>query len=403
MIPSLSSSDPPNPGAKWSGNPDSAALPSHRSVQTSRCPAWLQLTLCVLIVAALLGVALVRLQAHRAKELADPERARAHGNPMPVRTAIVEERTNERVIGATGVTEPSQMAIVRFGQSRELESSLVVARVLAGEGQQVEAGDVLVEIEDTLLVQTLRHREAALAAAQQQLQALRQLKERGAASGFEVRSAELEVDAARIDRELAAQSLERCQVTSPIDGYLDVVHVVPGALIDASTEMTKVYNLDPIHMRVDLPQERIGDVHRGSEVEVVVDSFPQESFTGRVIRIAPQVDPETRVLAVVVEVPNPDHRIKGGVSGFARFKASETAVIVPQLAITQIERRAMVFVVEQGRARIREITTGPLADIGMKQVVQGLEPGEEVVVYGQQYLSDGDRVNPDWRRWTRRS
>ena len=62
----------------------------------------------------------------------------------------------------------------------------------------------------------------------------------------------------------------------------------------------------------------------------------------------------------------------------------------------------MAFVVEDGRASIRRVRTGPLLETGYLEVLTGLEDGDEVVVYGQQYLKDGEPVNTDWKQWARR-
>ena len=116
---------------------------------------------------------------------------------------------------------------------------------------------------------------------------------------------------------------------------------VEGESLDASAELTTVYQLDPIHVRVEVPQERVVEVEQGGAAEVVIDSFPHDVFRGTVMSISPQVDPDTRVLSVVVEVPNPDQRIKAGMSGFARFREDRTALIVPDSAIVELNGKAI--------------------------------------------------------------
>jgi hypothetical protein len=62
----------------------------------------------------------------------------------------------------------------------------------------------------------------------------------------------------------------------------------------------------------------------------------------------------------------------------------------------------MVFCVEEGRAKIREIQTGETIGTGDVQVLKGLNVGDEVVIYGHDSLNENDVVNADWRKWTRR-
>ncbi len=211
-----------------------------------------------------------------------------------------------------------------------------------------------------------------------------------------------QVEAAGLEQALAEADLARCRLTSPLDGLVDKVASDPGQIVDVNTTLADVLKTDPIHVQVDFPQERMGEVRLGMSAEVTLDSFAGETFEGRVIGIGARVDAETRVLPVLVELPNPSQRIKVGVSGYVRIKVTRDAVTVPAIAVIGIEPEAMAFVVEDGHARIRHVRTGPVVNTGYREVAQGLAPGDQVVIYGQQYLRDGEPVDTDWRQWSRR-
>jgi len=361
-------------------------------------------TLLCLVTLGALGVAGVsRYMAQQAKALASPQKARLAGQPIPVRSEIIYEAEYAKIIGATAITEASQQAIIRFaGASDPSGQRLVVKRVLAKEGQMVEEGDVLFEVDHETLELVAKQMELVEAAAKAEYSGIERLFQRKASSKFELRSAEIKLESAKLDSEMARRNLRASQVTSPISGQLDSVNAVAGEALDAGMELTTVYRLDPIHVRVEVPQERVVEVERGATAEVVIDSFPHDIFQGVVISLSPQVDPETRVLSVVVEVPNSDQRIKAGMSGFARFRDEKTALIVPDSAIVKLKGRASVFVVEEGRAKLREVRTGALVEVGKRIVDAGLSAEDEVIVYGQQTLEDNDLVDTDWRKWTRR-
>jgi len=361
-------------------------------------------TLLCLITLGALGVAgYSRFMAQQAKSLASPQKARLAGQPMPVRSEIIHEASYEQVIGATAITEASQEAIIRFaGAGDPSGQRLVVKRVLVKEGQMVEEGDVLFEVDRETLELVFKQMKAVEAGAAAEYEGIKRLYEREAASKFELSSSEIELESAKLDSEMARRNLEASRVLSPINGQLDSVYAVAGESLDAAAELTTVYRLDPIHVRVEVPQERVVEVVRGASTEVVIDSFPHDVFQGVVISISPQVDPDTRVLSVVVEVPNSDQRIKAGMSGFARFRDEKRALIVPDSAIVELNGKASVFVVEEGRARLREVRTGALVEVGRRIVDVGLSAEDEVIVYGQQTLEDNDLVDTDWRKWTRR-
>jgi RND family efflux transporter MFP subunit len=361
---------------------------------------WLGLLVAAI---ALCGVSWIGVQAHRARTNAVPHRARRAGRPIPVRTHLVTERPIEQVIGATAVTVPSETASIWVGSGLGLRDTCVTIRAVhVVEGQEVDPGQLLFELDDELFAQAVKRQETALAAAQAELQSFRQLHEERAATGIQLRNAELRVELAQLDLDVARRDLERCLVRSPIGGFVDAVGAVLGEQVDASRELTQVHRLDPIHVRVDFPQERIDDVFVHQEAELVLDSFPQETFQGEVVRIAPQVDPETRVLPVVLQIDNPQNRIKAGITGYARLKVRRTATIVPASAVIRRGGKAMVFRVEGGRAHIRHVLVGPQAEIGMLEVRDGLASGDEVVVYGTEFLQENDPVDDKWREWARR-
>jgi RND family efflux transporter MFP subunit len=154
---------------------------------------------------------------------------------------------------------------------------------------------------------------------------------------------------------------------------------------------------------MDYPQERIGELAIGQEAEVVVDSFPRETFKGKVVVSLPQVNPLTRTLPVYIEVSNPGGRIRTGVSGFSRISVSAPqTIVVPSSAVIQDKTRAMVFCIEGGHARIRSVVPGHVVENGRWEVLEGLSPGDEVVIFGNKDLRDGDAVDTDWQTWSRR-
>jgi Cu(I)/Ag(I) efflux system membrane fusion protein len=167
--------------------------------------------------------------------------------------------------------------------------------------------------------------------------------------------------------------------------------------------LATVHQLDPIFVQMDFPMERIDSLKVGQPVDVVLDAFPQDTFTGKVTRISPVVSTKTRVLPVIVEVANPEQRIRAGISGFARVKSTKSGTTtVPSVAVIKQQQRAMVVCVEESRAKIREVHTGPLTGSGEVQILDGLNSGDEVIVYGQDAVHENDLVNADWRNWTRR-
>jgi RND family efflux transporter MFP subunit len=222
------------------------------------------------------------------------------------------------------------------------------------------------------------------------------------------------LEAAQGHLNVARKELAECQVKAPLDGYVDAFTLVLGTIVRAHTPLAHVLSVDPILVKMDFPQERLGEVHLGQDAEVVLDSFPGETFKGSVARVGAQVSSQLRVLPVYIKVDNAGHRLRPGVTGYARIRHLKLALVVPATAVIAEGGKAMVFRVEAGRARIREVRTGPPVETGMVELRSGLAPGDEVVIYSNFYgssgsltrteafLQDNDRVDVNWRKWARR-
>jgi RND family efflux transporter MFP subunit len=213
---------------------------------------------------------------------------------------------------------------------------------------------------------------------------------------------------------LAREGLEQCRLKALVDGLVDGLALVPGQRIKPYTPLAQVLQIDPLFVKMDFPQERLGDLALGQQAEVVLDSFPQETFSGKVVRILPELDAKLRILPVWIQLANPKHRLRPGITGFARIHAVKQALVVPATAIISRDGKAMVFRVEQGRARLRPVKVGATVGIGMREINSGLTMGDEVVIYSNFYsdagnlvheggfLQDNDPVDSNWRKWARR-
>ncbi len=211
--------------------------------------------------------------------------------------------------------------------------------------------------------------------------------------------AKADVAAAELNLALAQQDTRITKITTPINGYVQKMALVPNQPVIPGQVVCEVLQLDPIWVTIDYPQERIPDLHLGAPVELTLDAYPKEQFKGSVFQILPEVDARLRTIPVRISVPNGDGRIKAGVSGRARIMIHRETTTAPSVSLIELDQKSMVFVVQDGRARIREVKTGEIIQTGYVEVLDGLAPGEEIVVFGHQYLNDGERVNPNWKKW----
>lgn len=220
---------------------------------------------------------------------------------------------------------------------------------------------------------------------------------------------------ARINLDAIRTDVNRCLVKSPINGFVSQESVTAGATVGLNALLVQVIKLDPLWLRLDFPQERLNEVEVGQKAEIALDSFPQETFTGKVLAVPPRVTTDLRIAPVIVEMKNPDNRVRAGLSGYVRLRITRKALTVPALAVMQQAGRPSVFRVEDDRARLRPVRLGALVESGVQEVRGGLVAGDEVVIYPSNfykhygeltkldaYLQDNDLVNVSWKGWARR-
>jgi membrane fusion protein, multidrug efflux system len=245
--------------------------------------------------------------------------------------------------------------------------------------------------------------EANAALARQRLEAARTLRQAGAMSEIDYRtavaayeSAQAQVAMAQAQAAQSGEAAARTVVTSPIAGVVSARMIENGEAVSPGDELFTVVNPGTLELEGSIAVADAARVRVGQPVEFTLDAVPTERHRGSVARIDPTADPATRQVGVYVQLPNQSWRLVGG--QFARGRiltgASATAVLVPETAVRETasgERE--VFVVINGRAVRRVVTLGPRDDAGgVIAVLRGVQAGERVIVAPTTDIADGTPV-----------
>ena len=192
---------------------------------------------------------------------------------------------------------------------------------------------------------------------------------------------------------LAQRSLSYALVFAPISGYVSDRPVGLGEYVSPTTKVATIVNINPLRVRIDIPEQAIGSVRVGESVSVTVSAFTDRAFAGRVARISPSVTAASRTLTVEAEVNNGDGILKPG--QFATVKImqpqSTPAVLVPARAVRTETDSHRVFVITNGRAEQRLVQLGQ-TEGDLVEVRSGVQPGELVATSNVEQLSDGIAV-----------
>jgi multidrug efflux pump subunit AcrA (membrane-fusion protein) len=205
-------------------------------------------------------------------------------------------------------------------------------------------------------------------------------------------SASGQMRAAAAQMHEAEKHLADCQLRAPIAGFVGLRRIDVGDTVAAGAPVIGVLDLDPVKVRVAIPEAEIGKVREGARATVTIPSLGQ-SFEGKVEAVGVAADQASRTYTVKISVANPEHALRAGMVAETRIYSAEmvNALTVPTDAVMRDERGVtQVFVYEAVRKRVyaRRVEVG--AAIGNEvEIRSGLTGGEEVVVAGQQNVREG--------------
>ena len=331
--------------------------------------------------------------------------------PTPLRPAVVTQvlvQDLEERIEVSGELLAKHEAEVAAQVAGE------ITEVLSDEGDAVEAGAVVMEIDPERRNLDLEAARARVGEAEASVaERLREVKRRRALAAEKI-SSETQLDAAetalqtarsrlraaRAERGSAERALRDASVTARFEGLIARRYVSRGEFVTAGQKLFELVSLDPIEVEFHLPEADSSRVRKGIPIEVTVAPYPDDVFDAIVHVVSPTIDPRTRTLRVKALVENSDGRLRPGL--FARANlgiARRSGVItVPEEAVLQRADGSVMFrVVDGNRVQRIPVETG-LQRGGQIEITRGLSRGDSVVRRGHANLIDGSVIasrNPD--------
>ncbi len=285
--------------------------------------------------------------------------------------------------------------------------------VLVDRGDRVKRGQVVALVRPSDLPDQLAAARAAatqsrasahLARANQERAAL--LAPSGRISRQELQQSEAALAAAEAQEASAraqvaalATRLGETRITAPLDGVISGRRLDPGALVGPSSGNTgpilTVDQIDALRCFVTVNERDAISVRIGQQSRIDLDAAPGRPYLGKVVRIAPSLDPLTRTLEAEVQIPNGSGELRPGMYGRAAIVTAvhERAVTVPVQAVQISGGRRIAFVLQGDRVRRREVQIGVDGEDWL-EITHGLSPEDEVVIAGIEGLAEGSQVRP---------
>jgi membrane fusion protein, multidrug efflux system len=359
---------------------------------------------------------------------------------LAVDSSRIETRELQRTVEAIGTLDPNEEVTV----SNQVEG--LVSQVLVDLGDSVHKGQVLAEIDtqeldlsvrqqtaalqqelarigisdenariDESSVSAVRQAEATLSEARVNLDRIKHLVSEGllpqqqldqqqarfdvadAAARVareSVRNIKATIDARKAALDLAQKKLADARVTAPMDGFVKERQVSRGTYLKANSPVVILVQNSPLKLRVDVPETAIESIRVGRLVQFSVDSLPGKNFEGKISRLAPSVDQQSRTLKVEALVDNASGALKPGLFARVRILTGHTdrALVAPPEAVVAFAGLEKLFVIEQGHINERIVRTGARGD-GYVEILEGVKEGDVVATSNLGTLQQGREVS----------
>ena len=393
------------------------------------------------IFIATLLIALVVGSVSCSRGAAGKQADTSSAKPVSARVVEAEQRQVRRNVESVGSLYPYEEVTV----SSEVEGK--VEQVLVDVGDHVTGGQPIVKVVPTELQLTLDQQSASLRQArarlglgensedlkdvsmaaevkkaaadlndaEQKYNRAKSLYQQGLVPRQNYDEAEARYNAARAAYDLSVQAVENLRaqlvqsrastalaqkkvgdsiIRAPFAGEVKERNVTQGQYLKVQTPVMVIVNADPLRVRLKVPEKMAAWVRPGQMVTVAVEAYPDRSFSGKITRINPSVEQQTRSFEVEALIENHERLLKPGFFVKASIPSSNVAdaVFVPRSALLYVYGMYKVFTVQGDTLKEREVKIGERADESV-EVLEGLSAGERVAIpIAGQELKDGARI-----------
>ena len=310
--------------------------------------------------------------------------------PTPVETAAVVTGEVVDRFEAVGSVEAAEAITVVS------EVPGVVSQLPFREGEPVNKGAVLAQLDNREPAATLARAEAIQAQKQSAYNRIKLVVDQGAGTPQDLDDAAAELKIAEADVELARARLAKTKIQAPFAGRVGERRVSPGAFIQPGTPITDLAKITTIKVTFTAPERYFPSLMVGAQVEISTTAYPGEILLGSIDVIDPVLNTETRSVDVIATAENPGERFRPGMSAnvSAVLSRRENALTIPAEAVFAEGDQTLVYLVQGDSTVARTPVTLGLRLPATVEVLSGLESGQLVVRAGHQKLYPGARIMP---------
>ncbi|TVR65740.1 MAG: efflux RND transporter periplasmic adaptor subunit [Gemmatimonadales bacterium] len=322
----------------------------------------------------------------------EPASERMVTRVINVETLTLDRRPFTEVVRITGTVQANRDVTV------SAEEAGPIREILVDRGATVETGQALARIDDALLQSQVDEARARADLARETWDRRRRLfEDDGVGNELVYLEARYGAEQAAAALRTLEERLSRTVIRAPFDGLVEAREVEVGTMVASGTLAFRVVEVDPIKVAGGVPERFAADIERGTAVRVTFDPLRGDVYEGQLTFSGATVNPRNRTFPVETVIRNPGQRVKPEMVANMELVRRELdhAMVVPQDALIRVEEGFVAFVaVDREGETLAERRHLRLGGGQRNQVVveEGLEPGDRLIVVGQQQVAHGDRV-----------
>jgi membrane fusion protein, multidrug efflux system len=273
------------------------------------------------------------------------------------------------------------------------EAAGQVINISVKEGQMVQKGQVLAELDDRDYKSGLERIEANYKLATIEHNRIAELYKRNIASASEVDRSDAQLKDLEAQMKTAKLALERTKITAPISGRLNEITAKVGDWMSVDKQVAQILQIGEVKVTVGIPESDIDSISDLKDADVVFEALDKLKVKGRKIFFSRQPGDLARLYNLELIVDNHDGRILPGM--FARVelvkKTFNNTLAIPLYAVISQGDESIVYVENNKKAEKRSVKLGAL-DGWMIQVVSGLKQGDSVIIVGHRQVDEGQNL-----------
>ena len=308
--------------------------------------------------------------------------------PIPVEVQVIREVGEAGMQNYVGTIEATSAASLSFSVPGR------IVRMYVHEGQRVGQGQLLAELDAASFQESYAAAQATLRQAQDAYDRLKQLHDKGSITEVQWVEIETKLAQAKSSEAISRKNLESCKLYAPFSGVIGQCDMEAGMNAMPGMSVLSLLRIDHVNVNIPIPENVISEVKVGRPANISVSALGNRVFSGKVQSKGVVANPLSHNYEVIVPLANRDAALMPGMVCNVQMPSSDTTQLITlPNRVVKISHTGdrFVWVVKNGEAKQRVITTGGLAQQGII-IASGLSRGDSVIINGEQKVSSGSKV-----------